>query len=165
MFIGLDTFGKNLFFADSASRRLLFGVCLGVSFSISVILATIGIMDGFDLTLKKGLHMAEGDVFIYSRFGTFDFDNTEGLSGAKSLLSNSPEKETENTKKVEVITLDSFTNKTVIASLFRRSNPELYLLTLDCRVASAPRNDKFFNIANTAQFCFFEMCVGLRLRL
>lgn len=75
MIRGLVLFGRELFFADVASRRLILGVLIGLSFSISIILATIGVMDGFDITLKKGLHFSEGDIFIFSRRGPFYFEN------------------------------------------------------------------------------------------
>lgn len=48
------------------------GVLFGFSFSIAVILSTIGIMDGFEISLKKGLRQASGDVSIFSDEGFFD---------------------------------------------------------------------------------------------
>lgn len=46
-----------------------------MAFSISVILATIGIMDGFDKTLKSGLRRSVGDMFFYSSNGFFKIDD------------------------------------------------------------------------------------------
>jgi ABC-type lipoprotein release transport system permease subunit len=54
-----------------ASVRFIIAVLFSFSFSIAVILATLGIMDGFDRTLKSGLRSASGDLTIYSRDGFF----------------------------------------------------------------------------------------------
>jgi ABC-type lipoprotein release transport system permease subunit len=65
----------SLFLSDRISRRFAIGSCLGFSFSIAVILATIGIMDGFGVSLKKGLRATGGDITIYSREGFFSSDS------------------------------------------------------------------------------------------
>jgi ABC-type lipoprotein release transport system permease subunit len=62
--------GKN-------SIKFLLGIVLSFSFSITVILATIGIMDGFDVALKKGLRKAEGDLKIQYRGGFFELEQIE----------------------------------------------------------------------------------------
>jgi ABC-type lipoprotein release transport system permease subunit len=49
-------------------------VLLGLAFSISVILSTIGIMDGFESTLRKGLKTTLGDLYVFSRNGFFYHD-------------------------------------------------------------------------------------------
>lgn len=54
-----------------ASIRFFIGVILSLGFSISVILSTIGLMDGFEQTLKDGLRKSTGDIFIYNRSGFF----------------------------------------------------------------------------------------------
>ena len=46
-------FSKTLLW-DKASFKFAIGVWLGLSFSIAVILSTIGIMDGFITTMKSG---------------------------------------------------------------------------------------------------------------
>ncbi len=56
---------------DGASKKFAYGVLFGLGFSISVILATIGIMDGFESTLKIGLKKSMGDLSIHSRKGFF----------------------------------------------------------------------------------------------
>ncbi|MBL7664891.1 MAG: ABC transporter permease [Bacteriovoracaceae bacterium] len=45
------------------------------AFSISVILCTIGLMDGFEYTLKQGLLKSSGDLKVFSREGFFHYDN------------------------------------------------------------------------------------------
>ncbi|MCK5882105.1 MAG: ABC transporter permease [Bacteriovoracaceae bacterium] len=56
---------------DRASKKFAFGVLFGLGFSVSIILATIGIMDGFESTLKAGLKRSMGDISIHSRKGFF----------------------------------------------------------------------------------------------
>lgn len=58
-----------------SSFRFLLGVIISFSFSIAVILCTVGIMDGFDATLKKGLKQASGDITVYSRDGFFNYQD------------------------------------------------------------------------------------------
>jgi ABC-type lipoprotein release transport system permease subunit len=65
----------SLFLSDRLSRRFAIGAGLGFSFSIAVILATVGIMDGFGVSLKKGLRTSSGDITIYSRDGFFKIDS------------------------------------------------------------------------------------------
>lgn len=57
-----------------SSFRFILGVLISFSFSISVILGTVGIMDGFDDALKIGLRRASGDLLIHSRQGYFNFE-------------------------------------------------------------------------------------------
>ncbi len=76
--------GRNCIFCrsyciGSSSIKFLAGVVLGFAFSISVILSTVGIMDGFDYSLKNGLKRAMGDLIFYSKEGFFKFD--ESLKG------------------------------------------------------------------------------------
>lgn len=52
--------------------RFTFAAILGLAFSISVILSTIGIMDGFDNSLKSVLKNANGDIVIKNRMGSFN---------------------------------------------------------------------------------------------
>ena len=40
---------------ERSSKSFALGAVFGLGFSIAVILATVGIMDGFEATLKKGL--------------------------------------------------------------------------------------------------------------
>ena len=60
---------------EKASLKFAAGVVFGLSFSITVILSTIGIMDGFDKTLKRALKQATGDIIFYSRNGFFEISN------------------------------------------------------------------------------------------
>lgn len=48
-----------------ASLRFLIGAIASLSFSIAVILCTIGLMDGFEKTLKFSLQQASGHIQIY----------------------------------------------------------------------------------------------------
>lgn len=63
----------SLFTDSKSGKRFFVGVILGLSFSIAVILSTIGIMDGFERSLRQGLKKASGDLTINSRTGFFHF--------------------------------------------------------------------------------------------
>jgi len=54
-----------------SSRRFLVGTIFSFAFSMSVILCTIGLMDGFELTLKQTLATANGDIKLTSSKGFF----------------------------------------------------------------------------------------------
>lgn len=77
---------KVLFF-NKASIRFAFGVCFGISFSIAVILSTIGLMDGFSEILETNLKKSTGDIHFISRRGFFEVDN-EILTTFKNLKIN-----------------------------------------------------------------------------
>ena len=74
----------GIFFKDHSILKFIIGVIAGLSFSISIVLGTIGIMDGFETSLKEGLKKATGEIYFYSSKGPFNF-NEEILktSGAK----------------------------------------------------------------------------------
>ncbi len=63
-----------IFFRDKTSIKFLVGVIIGLGFSISVILGTIGIMNGFETALKTYLRQSSGDILISSHDGPFDVD-------------------------------------------------------------------------------------------
>lgn len=63
----------NVILMDKSSLKFALGVLLGLGFSMAVILSTIGIMDGFDSSLKIGLNRSTGDLTFYSKKGFFDF--------------------------------------------------------------------------------------------
>ena len=65
----------EILFKDKSSFRFIIGTIFGLSFSMSIILSTIGIMDGFDIALKQSLKLSEGDFYIYSKDGFFEFDS------------------------------------------------------------------------------------------
>jgi ABC-type lipoprotein release transport system permease subunit len=65
----------KVLFSEKSSYKFATGVIIGLAFSISVILATIGIMDGFEHSLKKALKSSVGDLVFYSKHGFFNFDN------------------------------------------------------------------------------------------
>ncbi len=64
----------SIFFKDSSILKFIYGVIAGLAFSISIVLGTIGIMDGFDKSLKEGLRKATGEIYYYSHDGLFEFD-------------------------------------------------------------------------------------------
>lgn len=65
----------KLFLSDKGTRRFAVGVVFGFAFSIAVILGNIGIMDGFESSLRVGLKKSNGDLTIHSRYGFFDFES------------------------------------------------------------------------------------------
>jgi ABC-type lipoprotein release transport system permease subunit len=61
-----------MLFADNKTTlKFLIGVVAGLAFSIAVILATMGIMDGFVRSLNHGLKNSTGDATMLSRNGFF----------------------------------------------------------------------------------------------
>jgi ABC-type lipoprotein release transport system permease subunit len=68
-----DLFKVSLY--DKYSRRFLYACIGSFSFSIAVILGTIGLMDGFEQTLKKSLLKSNGHINLVSRDGFFFFDS------------------------------------------------------------------------------------------
>lgn len=64
----------QIIFNVKNSRKFLFGTILGFSFSMAVILCTIGLMDGFEFTLKRALSHASGDIKFSSINGFFQDD-------------------------------------------------------------------------------------------
>lgn len=63
-----------LFTDNKSTLKFLVGVVLGLAFSIAVILATMGIMDGFVRSLNQGMKNSTGDVSMISRNGFFTFN-------------------------------------------------------------------------------------------
>lgn len=57
-----------------SSYGFIAGVILSFAFSISVILGTVGIMDGFEETLKLSLRRSSGDLLVFRREGYFHLD-------------------------------------------------------------------------------------------
>lgn len=68
----------SLFF-DSQARKFVLGVLVGLSFSIGVILCTIGLMDGFVYSLKEGLKNATGEISITSDNGFFKINKVKPI--------------------------------------------------------------------------------------
>jgi ABC-type lipoprotein release transport system permease subunit len=64
----------QVLFADKSSKKFSLSVILGLSFSMSVILCTLGLMDGYVNLFKTGLSQFEGDLNIHSRDGFFEVD-------------------------------------------------------------------------------------------
>ena len=61
----------TLFMDNSTTIKFAVGVLVGMAFSISVILSTIGIMDGFQRALKFGLKKSVGEIVMNSEGGGF----------------------------------------------------------------------------------------------
>jgi ABC-type lipoprotein release transport system permease subunit len=57
-----------------STRRFLLGSILSFAFSITVILCTIGLMDGFELILRQSLKKSSSDIIITSSKGFFTLD-------------------------------------------------------------------------------------------
>lgn len=57
-----------------SAGKILLATIFSFTFSITVILCTFGLMDGFDFLLKSGLRHSSGDVLITSRRGFFNYD-------------------------------------------------------------------------------------------
>ena len=67
MFGIFNTISK-LILVDRVSFKFVVGVLFGLGFSISVILCTVGIMDGFKVTLKQGLKKSAADLIVHSQY-------------------------------------------------------------------------------------------------
>jgi len=68
---------SRIFFDQANLWRLLFLSVLGYAFSLAVILCTIGIMDGFESSLKQGLKLASGDAILTHKEGFFSFTDED----------------------------------------------------------------------------------------
>lgn len=72
-----------------SSIRFLLGAIGSFAFSISVILCTVGLMDGFESTLVNSLQKSSGDLILTSRNGFFHTDDEflkiEALSEIKNV--------------------------------------------------------------------------------
>ena len=75
----------KIFLAEKNIYKFILGVLISFSFSIAVILSTIGIMDGFEESLIIGLRKSSGDVNLYNRYGFFNLK----FSTKKALEENS----------------------------------------------------------------------------
>lgn len=75
----------TLFLDNSTTVKFALGVLVGMAFSISVILSTIGIMDGFQRALQKGLKKSVGEIVMTSEGGGFFKIDNSILSKLKSL--------------------------------------------------------------------------------
>jgi ABC-type lipoprotein release transport system permease subunit len=57
-----------------SAMNILMATLISFSFSIAVILSTIGLMDGFDHLLKSSLRQTTGDLVLQSKKGFFEFN-------------------------------------------------------------------------------------------
>ncbi|EQC49985.1 ABC transporter permease [Bacteriovorax sp. DB6_IX] len=60
-----------LFFRDKSSRLFVLATILGLSFSLSIILSTLGLMDGFTKKLRESLNLGHGEIVLTSQKGFF----------------------------------------------------------------------------------------------
>lgn len=60
---------RHVFLQGRGTFFFVLGIVLGLGFSMTVILATMGIMDGYEKTLKRGLRLGQGDVVLTARRG------------------------------------------------------------------------------------------------
>jgi lipoprotein-releasing system permease protein len=63
-----------IFKAEKGITPFFLGVILSVGFSLSVIISTIGLMDGFEKTLLNALRSSNGDISFYSDHGHISLD-------------------------------------------------------------------------------------------
>ncbi|EQC47448.1 ABC transporter permease [Bacteriovorax sp. Seq25_V] len=66
-----------LFFRDRSSKIFAFATILGLAFSISIVLSTLGLMDGFSKKLKESLNEGHGEIVLTSRRGFFSRDDRD----------------------------------------------------------------------------------------
>lgn len=68
---------QNLFLKDKSFRWFIVATILGLSFSLSIVLSTLGLMDGFSRKLKESLNEGNGEIIIFSQKGFFNRDNED----------------------------------------------------------------------------------------
>lgn len=79
-----------------SSPKILLATIFSFTFSITVILCTFGLMDGFDHLLKSGLRHSSGDILITNRRGFFPVtDELRGKISAVQPLAVAPVVQTE----------------------------------------------------------------------
>jgi len=71
-----------------STLRFFIGAILSFSFSIAVILSTIGLMDGFEASLIKSLKNSSSDLVLSSNQGFFDFEKIEPLLKKNKFIQN-----------------------------------------------------------------------------
>lgn len=78
----------KILFSERSAWRIIFLTLLSFSFSITVILCTIGLMDGFEKVLRSGLRSASGDLLFTSKSGFYSAqDDLEPILPFKQLSS------------------------------------------------------------------------------
>ncbi|MFZ4714524.1 MAG: FtsX-like permease family protein [Bacteriovoracaceae bacterium] len=65
----------RVFTQGKSTRRFLVGSILSFAFSITVILCTIGLMDGFEHILRRSLKKSSGDISVINTRGFFTYDS------------------------------------------------------------------------------------------
>ncbi len=66
-----------LFFRDRSSKIFAIATILGLGFSISIVLSTLGLMDGFSKKLKESLNEGHGEIVLTSRRGFFSREDRD----------------------------------------------------------------------------------------
>lgn len=60
-----------LFFRDKSAKLFALATIVGLSFSISIILCTLGLMDGFSKKMREALNLGHGEIVMTSQDGFF----------------------------------------------------------------------------------------------
>lgn len=69
----------KLFFSDRSSVLFLAAVILGLAFSISVIISTFSLMEGFEQSLESGLQQNQGDISVSGRRHFFTVESVKEI--------------------------------------------------------------------------------------
>lgn len=64
----------KIFLNERGIRLFFFGVIVSIGFSLSIILSTIGLMDGFEASMYKVLRHVNADISLFSRKGFLKLD-------------------------------------------------------------------------------------------
>lgn len=67
----------QLFLKDKSFRIFLFATITGLAFSISIVMSTLGLMDGFSKKLKSSLNAGNGEIIMSSQKGFFPPDQSK----------------------------------------------------------------------------------------
>lgn len=135
----------NVVLLDKASFRFAIGITVGFAFSISVILSTVGIMDGFEYSLKLGLKKSMGDINVFSRDGLFDFDKKV----SPKLVSVSPENVTPILRKEAFVVHESKSKGVMVKGIETTKFNHITGLTLNFEsneIAVGKELARFFNV-------------------
>ncbi|MAZ47687.1 MAG: hypothetical protein CME65_03945 [Halobacteriovoraceae bacterium] len=92
-----------------SALRFLLGTIFSLSFSVAVILSTVGLMNGYSLKLKSALSTSNGDIIMKARSGFYSMDEIDNK------LSNESEiKSTTHILKIEAFALANGKSKGVL---------------------------------------------------
>lgn len=92
-----------------SALRFLLGTIFSLSFSVAVILSTIGLMNGYSVKLKSALSTSNGDIIMKARSGFYSIDAID-----KKLSNESDIKSTTHILKIEAFALANGKSKGVL---------------------------------------------------